>query len=55
MIKHGEFVSYISHSQKWSAAKLEATGDNNGLNMKLFTRLGANFYCNSSDTVFFKL
>ena len=50
MIKVGD-VPYIGLNQKWSAAKVEATGDNIVLNRKLFTSFGGSFYCNNSDIV----
>ena len=55
MIKVGEVFFYIGLNQKWSAAKVEATGDHIVLNRKLFTSFGGNLNCNSSDILFFNL
>ena len=52
MIKVGDLVPFIGLNQKWSAAKVEATGNHIVLNKKLFTSLDGNFYCNSSDILF---
>ena len=49
MIKVGDVVPYTGLNQKWSARKVEATGDYIVLNRKLFTSFGGNFYCSSSD------
>ena len=52
MIRLEVVFPYIILSQNWSAAKVEATGDQIVLNRKLFTSFGGNFYCNSSDILF---
>ena len=51
MIRLEVLVPYIGLNQKWSAAKVETTGDHIVL-QKLFTSFGGNCYCNSSDILF---
>ena len=46
-------VPYIGLSQKWSAAKVKATYHHIVLDWKLFTSLGGNVHCDSSDIYFF--
>ena len=48
MIRLKVDVPYTGLNQKWSAAKVEATGNHIVLNRKLFTSFGRKFYCNSS-------
>ena len=45
-------VSYIGLSQKWSAARVEATGNHIILERKLFSSFGKNFICDSCDILF---
>ena len=52
MIRLEVVISYIGLNQKWSAAKVEVTGDHIVLNRKPFTSFGGNFYCNSFDILF---
>ena len=52
MIRLNVVAPYIGLNQKWSAVKIEATGDNIVLNSKLFTSFGKIFYCNSIDILF---
>ena len=53
MITLGVVVPYIGLTQKWSAAKVEATGDHIVVNRKFITSFGANLHCDSSE--FFSL
>ena len=52
MIKVVVVVSYIGLNQKWSAAKVEATGDHIVMDRKLFTSFSRNFHCDYSDICF---
>ena len=52
MINVKDVIPYIGLNQKWSAAKVEATGYHIVWNRKLFTSFGENLYCNSSDILF---
>ena len=49
MIRLGVVVLYIGLNQKWSATKVEATGDHIVVNRKFFTNFGANFHYDKSD------
>ena len=52
MLRLGVVVPFIGLSQKWSAAKVEATSDHIVLNRKLFTCFGGDFHRDSSDILF---
>ena len=55
MIKVWVFVPYKGLTQKWSAAKINATGYHIVLDRKLFTSFGWNFNSDSSDIFFLTL
>ena len=55
MIILGVVFLYINLSQEWPAAKVKPTSYQTVQDRKLFIRLSANFYCNSSNILFLTL